>query len=49
MRKQKLLGVTVDENLKFKEPIRKLCKKAEQKLCALTRICNIFTQRCRKT
>ena len=34
----KLLGVTIDNNLKFVEHVTKLCKKASQKLHALARI-----------
>ena len=34
----KLLGITIDNNLKFEEHISKLCKKASQKLHALARI-----------
>ena len=34
----KLLGITIDKNLDFKEHVSGLCKKASQKLHALTRI-----------
>ena len=34
----KLLGITIDNNLNFKEHVTKICKKANQKLHALARI-----------
>ena len=37
---QKLLGVTIDKNLKFKKHILKQCKKAGKKLSALGRVCH---------
>ena len=38
---QKILGVTIDKTLKFKENIRKRCKKAEKKLSVLGRVYHI--------
>ena len=35
---EKLLGIKVDNNLKFKEHIKSLCKKASQKFNALSRL-----------
>ena len=40
----KLLGVTIDNNLKFNEHVSNLCKKASQKLHALARISNYMCQ-----
>ena len=40
----KLLGVTIDNKLKFEEHVSKLCKKASQKLHALARISNYMCQ-----
>ena len=39
---QKLLGVTIDKNLKFKEHILNQCKKAGKKLSVLGRVCHIL-------
>ena len=39
---QKLLGVKLDKNLKFKEHVLKQCKKAGKKLSVLGRICHIL-------
>ena len=39
---QKLLGVTIDKNLKFKEHNLKQCKKAGKKLSVLGRVCHIL-------
>ena len=39
---QKLLGVTVNKNIKFKEQILKQCKKAGKKLRVLGRVCHIL-------
>ena len=36
--KQELLGLTIDSNLSFEEHVNNICKKASQKLNALTRI-----------
>ena len=46
---QKLLGVTIDKNLKFKEHILNQCKKAGQKLSALGRVCHILSLERRKS
>ena len=43
--KQKLLGVTIDKNLKFQEHIVKQCQKPEQKLSTLARVCKILNQK----
>ena len=40
----KLLGVIIDNNLKFNEHVSNLCKKASQKLHALARISNYMCQ-----
>ena len=40
----KLLGVIIDNELKFDEHVSKLCKKASQKLHALARISNYMSQ-----
>ena len=40
---QKLLGVTIDKNLKFKENILNQCKKAGKKLSALGTFCLILS------
>ena len=37
---EKLLGVVIDNNLKFDEHVTRLCKKASQKLHALSRVSN---------
>ena len=39
---QKLLRVTINKNLKFKNKILKQCKKAGKKLCVLGRVCHIL-------
>ena len=36
--KEKLLGVTIDNHLKFESHTKNLCSKASQKLCALFRV-----------
>ena len=41
-REQKLLGITLDKKLAFKTHIESLCKKANQKLHALSRISCYF-------
>ena len=46
---QKLLGVTINKNLKFKEHILNQCKKAGQKLSALGRVCHILSLERRKS
>ena len=40
---QKLLGITIDKNLRFDEHILTQCKKAGRKLNALARICNLLS------
>ena len=40
---EKLLGVTIDSNLNFKEHILSLCKKANRKLHALSRLSKYMT------
>ena len=40
---QKLLGVTINKNLKFKEHILNQCKKTGKKLSALGRVCHILS------
>ena len=44
---EKLLGVKIDRELKFDEHVKSLCKKANQKLSALTRLSSLmsFNQR----
>ena len=39
----KLLGVTVDRDLKFDKHVLKLCTKANQKLSALSRMANLLS------
>ena len=36
-KEQKILEVTIDNKLTFKSHIKNLCKKASQKICALSR------------
>ena len=45
---QKLLGVNIDRNLKFKHYILKQCEKAGRKLSAPTRICKFMSLRRRR-
>ena len=42
--KQKLVGVTTNKHLKFKNHIVEQCKKAGQELSALARVCNDLNQ-----
>ena len=42
-RKQKLLGIIIDRNLRFDEYVLNQCKKAGRKLSALTRICKFMS------
>ena len=44
-KEQKLLGISVDKNLSFKGHVESLCKKASQKLHALSRISNYMDDR----
>ena len=46
---QKLLGVTIEKNLKFKEHIQNQCKKVGKKLSALGRVCHILSHECRRS
>ena len=39
----KLLGVTIDRDLKFDKHVLKLCSKANQKLSALSKMANLFS------
>ena len=39
----KLLGVTIDRDLKFDKHVLKLCSKANQKLGALSRVPNLLS------
>ena len=45
---QKLLGVSIDSNLKSNHYISKQCKKAGTKLSAITRICKLMSLRRRR-
>ena len=45
----KLLGVTIDRDLKFDKHVLKLCSKANQKLSALSRVANLFSFNKRRT
>ena len=45
---EKMLGVQFDNKLNFNNHVRKLCKKASQKLHALTRLCNFMSINQRK-
>ena len=38
IRTEKLLGITIDNNLKFDKHLRNICMKANRKLTALTRV-----------
>ena len=42
-REIELLGIAIDNQLKFKKHIENLCKKASFKLHALRRICELLT------
>ena len=46
---EKLLGITIDNNLKFNDHVAGLCKKASQKLHALARISNYMNLEQRRT
>ena len=46
---QKLLGVAIDKNLKFKQHILKQCKKAGKKLSVLERVWYILNLKCRRS
>ena len=45
----KLLGVTIDRDLKFDKHVLKLCSKANQKLSALSRMVNLLSFNKRRT
>ena len=45
----KLLGVTIDRDLKFDKHVLKLCNKANQKLSALSRSAKFFSFNKRRT
>ena len=47
-RKEKLLGVTVDRGLTFKDHIENLCKKAGAKVTALARLVKIVSREKKK-
>ena len=42
-KQQKLLGVLLDNNLKFEKPVNNLCTKASQKLSALCRVSSFMS------
>ena len=46
---EKLLGITIDKNFKFKEHILKQCKKTERKLSILGRVCHILNRERRRS
>ena len=48
-RKQKLLGIITDRNLRFEEYVLNQCKKAGRKLSALARICKFMSLERRRT
>ena len=48
-RKQKLLGIIIDRNLRFHEYVLNQCKQAGRKLNALTRICKFMSLERRRT
>ena len=48
-RKQKLLGIIIDRNLRFDEYVLNQCKKAGRKLSALTSICKFMSLERRRT
>ena len=45
----KLLGITIDKDLKFDKHVLKLCSKANQKLSAFSRIAKLFSLNKRRT
>ena len=45
----KLLGVTIERNLKFDKHVLKVCSKANQKLSALSRVTNLLSFNKRRT
>ena len=46
---EKILGITIDNKLKFKSHVKKLCKKALQKIWALSRLTNYLNDSDKKT
>ena len=48
-RKQKLLGIIINRNLRFDEYVLNQCERAGRKLSALTRICKFMTLERRRT
>ena len=49
IRKQKLLGIIIDRNLRFDKYVLSQCKKADRNLSALIRICNFMSLERRRT
>ena len=47
MNEVKLLGVTVDKNLKFDKYVSELCMKTNRQINALSRLKNIVNDRCK--
>ena len=47
--KEKILGITIDNKLKFKSHVKNLCKKASQKIWALSRLTNYLNDSEKKT
>ena len=45
---ENILGILIDNNLKFKSHMKKICKKANQKFSALARISKLKTPTQRK-
>ena len=41
-KEEKILGVIIDNKLRFKSHVKNLCKKASQKIWALSRLINYF-------
>ena len=45
----RLLGIRIDSDLRFNEHVKSICKKASNKLSALSRLCTILPLKRRKT
>ena len=45
---EKILGIVIDNKLNFKSHLKSICKKANQKLCTLSRISKLLTLNQRK-
>ena len=45
---EKILGITIDNKLKFKSHVKNLCKKASQKIWALSRLANYLKKQTTK-